>query len=175
MSLGVQVRTPGNAVRSDALDRRIKLVKKALLILVLIALALAGVAYYTQHHNGRSQADDFRIARVEFNDIRDTFSVSASIRPLDVIPIFSMISGQVMERNADFNATVVEGQTLLKLDPRDAQNKVNKANAALNAAQAGVDLANAQLNQAEKARSAANLVREEVTRSQGSGPVDRVK
>jgi HlyD family secretion protein len=166
---------PGNAVRPDAPDRRMKLMKKALLFLVLVALALAGVAYYTQHRNGRAQDDDYKTSPVEFGEIRDIISVNAFIRPVDGKPIFSQISGQVVELYADYNATVEEGETLLRLDSRDARNKLGEAEAALSAAEIAVSAADAQLSQAKAAHESAKEILDTVKKGGHSGPVDLVK
>src|SRR5215831_5743680 len=153
-----------------------KVVKKALLFLVVIALGLTALAYLTTHRNGGAKDDEYKTAHVKYDDIRDVISSMASIRPLDGIPVQSMIAGQVVELNAKFNDIVEEGQTLLKLDPTDAQNKVARAKAARASARAAVGLANAQLEAAERGQKAVKAVRDKVHANEKNyGELDRLK
>jgi multidrug efflux pump subunit AcrA (membrane-fusion protein) len=137
-----------------------KLVKRLLLVLIAGALVLAGVAYYTQYRNRGTQEPDFKKARLEFDDMREVISGITFIRP-EGIPVFSMISGQVVETAANNNDVVVEGQTLVKLDSRDAQIKLVRAEAALETAESAVEMAKAQLKAAELGQEAAKHYRDE--------------
>ena len=160
----------------EALDSWMKPVKKVLLLLVVLALALAGVAYYTQHRNGRGQEDDYKTAHIEYGEMRDVIGGMAYIRPLEGIPVQSKIAGHVVELSAKINDTVEEGQPLIKLDPSDAQNTVAQANAALASARAAVKLANAQLEAAENGQKAVKRVRDKVNDKESNyGPVDKLK
>ena len=157
-------------------DRRKKDVKKALLFLVVLALGLAAFAYFTTHGKGRAKEDEYTTAPVEYGEMRDVISGMAFMRPLDGIPVQSMIAGQVVELNANFNEVVEEGQTLLQLDPSDAQKKVGLAKANLDYAQEAVELANTHLTAAEIGQKALKRVRDKVNENgSSSGPVDKLK
>jgi HlyD family secretion protein len=150
-------------------------VKRALIFLVVIALGLATLAYFTTHRNGGAKDDEYKTALIEYGDMRDVISGMASIRPFDAKPVFSMISGQVVELNATFNDVVEEGEILIQLDPSEAQTKVTGAQKQLRTAQENVDWAKAKQSQAKKGLDAAKLVRDAVMTSTSSGEVDRAR
>jgi HlyD family secretion protein len=139
-----------------------KLVKKLLLACVLIALGFAVVAFYTLPRNGRSQETEYKFALAEFGDMRDVITGIAYLRPVGAEPVFSMISGQVVEVLANYNDVVIEGQTLARLDSRDARNKLARAEAARETAERAVEMAKAQLEAARIGQKAAKVLRDAV-------------
>ena len=123
--------------------------KKLLLVVVLVGLGLAGVAYYTQYRISHSTDDAYPTASLEFGEMRDVVSATAMLKPLEVRPIFSKISGQIVDLPVKAGDEVEEGQILLQLDQKDALIKRRQASAAVRAAEAGVAAAEAQLRRAQ--------------------------
>jgi multidrug efflux pump subunit AcrA (membrane-fusion protein) len=92
---------------------------------------------------------------VDFGEMRDVVSGTAMLRPVDIKPIFSMISGQIVELPAKSGDVVEEDQLLVRFDQRDANTKREEADAALRVAEAGIAAAKANLKKAKAARDAA--------------------
>ncbi|HMF11296.1 MAG TPA: HlyD family efflux transporter periplasmic adaptor subunit, partial [Gemmataceae bacterium] len=101
-------------------------------------------------------------------------SATAVLKPLDVRPIFSKISGQIVDLPVKAGDVVEEGQILLQLDQRDALIKLRQANAAVRLAEAGVGAAEANLR---LARTGKNLAQKAIDATEGIeiGNVKRVE
>src|SRR5689334_4357750 len=98
--------------------------KRRLLPLALgaVVLALLVAGYFWLHGRNRESTDD---AQVDGH----------------IAPVSSRVSGSVLEVLVDYNQHVKAGQTLVRLDPRDFQAKVDQAKAALAAAVAQANAA----------------------------------
>lgn len=85
---------------------------------------------------------------------RGTLSLTASadgvIEPIRKVEVKSKASGEVIAMNADTGDTVTQGQVLLQLLPRDAQNGYDQAIADLEAATARLENARARLVRSQK-------------------------
>lgn len=116
--------------------------KKAQLIilaLVIISAAAFGISKYL-----------YSLSHVDTDDAQ---------LDADINPVLSRVSGYVNEIRFEENQHVNKGDTLVKLDERDLQIKVQLAQAALDNAQANVAVAraNAGTSQANTATAASNV------------------
>ena len=91
--------------------------KKVNLILFVLALCVAGTLYYKLTVEGKETTDDARF---------DAY----------IVPISAKVSGYVKELNVQDNQSVKAGDLLLEINPVDYQITVDKAQAALEAAEA---------------------------------------
>ena len=91
--------------------------KKVNLILFVLALCIAGALYYKLNIEGKETTDDARF---------DAY----------IVPISAKVSGYVKELSVQDNQTVKAGDPLLEINPVDYQITVDKAQAALEAAEA---------------------------------------
>jgi HlyD family secretion protein len=127
-------------------------VKKLLVLLILIALVLAGGAYW---HNARTQqahdADRSTLAPVEYGRIAEVVSASGVVQARDLYPVGTEMAGRVVEVRADFNQVVQEGDVLLRLDDRLARQRLRQAEVGVEAARAGVAQAEAARDTARQA------------------------
>jgi HlyD family secretion protein len=130
-------------------------VKKLLLVVILIALGLAGVAYYTQWRHTHSNGDAYIIMKVGFGEMRDNVSGTARLKPIDMRAIMSEIPGQIVDLPGEIGKVVEEGQLLVQFDQRDAKIKRAKAAAAVEAAEAVITAAKSKLDEAIAGRNAA--------------------
>lgn len=120
-------------------------VKKLLITLVLVAVGLAGVAYWISSSHYRNGHEDlFTFAAVERGPLSETVGGTGIVQPSEVVIIGSELSGRVIEINADFNDRVAEGAVLARLDDRMARRKFEQAEIAVRLAQADVERAKAQ-------------------------------
>jgi HlyD family secretion protein len=127
-------------------------VKKLLLLLLLIALGLAGAAYWhTARQQHAHEADRYTLAPVEYGRAAEVVSATGVVQPRDVYPAGTEVAGRVVEVLADFNQVVQEGDVLLRLDDRMARQRLRQAEVAVEAARAGVKQAEATRDTAQKA------------------------
>lgn len=125
--------------------------KKFLVFLVVIAVGLAGVAYYVSNGRRSSNSEDvFTFAPVEHGSLTESVGGSGMMQPRDVLIIMSKIPGSIVEIRGDFNQTVEEDQILLRLYDRDARLKLDHAEVAVKLAQKGTVFAQKQFNGARK-------------------------
>jgi multidrug efflux pump subunit AcrA (membrane-fusion protein) len=161
-------------MRPIAPDWRTKLVKKLLIVLIFVALGLAGLASYTKYSNTHPTEYAFNTAKMDFGDMRDIVGVQALLRPKHGRPVFSKIAGQVVDFKGKSGDLVEEDQLLVQLDPKAAALKRDEAAAAVEAAEAAVDAAKANLARAEAAHQAAQRV-VAALKELPSGRVERAK
>lgn len=106
--------------------------KKKMLPVILAIIVIASLAFgiskyiYAQHHE---DTDDAQIDN-------------------DISPVLARVSGYVNEIRFEDNQKVNKGDTLIKLDDRDLQIKVEQALAALENAKAGISVSNANVSSA---------------------------
>lgn len=125
--------------------------KKLLVVLVLVMLGLAGAAWWLSPSRRESAEPSFSFAPAEHGALVETVSATGALQPQEVFPVGTELAGKVVEVAADFNQTVSEGDLLLRLDDRTAQQKLKQAETAVRLARASVDQARAQQKGAEKA------------------------
>jgi HlyD family secretion protein len=125
-------------------------VKKLLLVLVVIGLALAGGAWWWKRQ-AAVEADPCTVAAVEYGPLTELVSASGVLQPRDVYAVGSELSGKVVAVLADFNQVVEEGDVLLRLDDRQARDRLRQAEVAVEAARAVVRQADAVRDTARKA------------------------
>jgi HlyD family secretion protein len=98
---------------------------------VLVALAVYGL---WSAYGGRSDAPEYRLAKVERGNLTATVSASGTLSAVTTVQVGSQISGQIKETLADFNSPVKKGQLLARIDPESFELKVQQAEADLEAA-----------------------------------------
>ncbi len=89
-------------------------------------------------------------AEVKRQTIAVTASADGVVEPIRKVEVKSKASGEVISMNADTGDLVTEGQVLLKLLPRDAQNIYDQAAADLDSARARAENARIQLERTRK-------------------------
>jgi HlyD family secretion protein len=117
---------------------------RRLVKIVAVAVVLGGGALaWTQL--GRSKeppASKWQTATVDRGNIVAKVTATGTVSPLKMVQVGSQVSGRVSEIDVDFNATVVKGQVIARIDPELFVAAVARANATLSAARA--DLARAR-------------------------------
>lgn len=101
----------------------------------------------------RSDAPDARkyeTATVERRPLVLTVEAAGVIEPVRTVEIKSKASGEILELGADTGDTVKSGALLARIDPRTPKNRVDQADAALNAARARATNARSQLERGQK-------------------------
>jgi HlyD family secretion protein len=124
-------------------------VKRLLLFLVLIGVALTAAAYWYNPGSRSTGEEGYTLAPVEYGTIVESVSATGQLVPREVNAVASQLPGEVVKiyPEADLNRTVEKGQPLIQLDDRMAKTKLEAAKAAVLAAKADV-------TRAESARDA---------------------
>jgi HlyD family secretion protein len=126
-------------------------VKKLLFLLIFLGLALAGGAWWFNARRHRTaEAARYLLAPAEFGRIAEIVSATGLLQPRDTYTVGTELVGKVIEVLADFNQTVQEGDVLLRLDDRQARQRLKQAELAIELAQVAVREAEANRNTAAK-------------------------
>ena len=121
--------------------------KRAIVILVIIAAVGAGAgAYYMRRGGGEIQVNTSPLTRGE---IIDTVGSTGTLQAVTTVQVGSQVSGNISWLGADFNSIVKKGQVVARLDPSLFQAQVDQANANLVKAQADVIKAQADVDHAQ--------------------------
>ena len=116
--------------------------KKLLALLLLIGLALAGVAWWLNQKNQHGpEASEYTTLPVEHGAIRDVVSATGLVQPRLTFPVGTDLAGKVVAVLADYNQTVAEGDVLLRLDDRMARQRLDEARVGVRQAEATLDTA----------------------------------
>jgi HlyD family secretion protein len=127
-------------------------VKKLLVFLLLAAAALAGGAYWISSPRQVAMSEaTFTYGRAVRGDLSDTVSGTGILQPRKVVLVHSELSGVVVEVLGNVNATVAEGDVLLRLDDRRLRLKLDEAEDGVETARAAVLQAQAVVAGAELA------------------------
>src|SRR5260370_34874313 len=96
-------------------------VKKLLVILLLLGIALVAAAYWLNHAwSGHNGDEGFTLVPAEWGSIAEPVSATGLVQPQEGIPVGSELSGRGAESlpGAEINRARQHGQPLLKLDNR---------------------------------------------------------
>jgi multidrug efflux pump subunit AcrA (membrane-fusion protein) len=141
-------------------------VKRLLIVLVLVVLALAGGVYALGHTHLVSDrlAAPSEVPKVEtpfpvlYGQLLETVTGTGLVAPQESLLVSTEQSGRVVKLLHDANDTVSEGDELLQLDDRVAQHKLQQAQATLATARSAVESAKASAQEVEAKYQAARRV-----------------
>src|SRR4029077_20610462 len=114
---------------------------RALLVAPPVALFL-WVGYVTVGERATAQ---YFTAKVEQGDISQVVQATGTINPVNTVPVGSVVSGNVVAINVDFNSKVKKGDILAQIDPVPFQNALVQAEADYQNAVANVTNLEAQI------------------------------
>ena len=127
----------GSWVNARAISRRPVVLLSALVVVIAAVLVVRAV-----RHGGNNKTQ-IMTAPVEPRNIALTIEATGTVEPIDLVEVKSKASGQIVHMPVQIGSTVRKGALLAQIDPRDVQNQLNQALAALTAAQANVQIARA--------------------------------
>ena len=117
--------------------------KRAIIVLVFIAVVGAGAGAYYMSHNG--QQISVQTAPISRGDIIDAVASTGTLQPVISVTVGSQVSGNIAWLGADFNSIVKKNQVIAKLDPTLFESQVAQAKAQLSQSKAALENAKAQL------------------------------
>jgi len=97
-------------------------------------------------------APAYETAVVTRGDLAVTVEASGVIEPVATVEVKSKASGEILELGAETGDAVKAGQLLVRIDPRTPQNRVDQAQAEVNASSQRLATAETQLARGEKLR-----------------------
>jgi len=121
--------------------------RKRQVILLGVGVCAAAAVAWSYRHSGT--AKQYKTEAAQRGRIQSTVSVTGTCSALLTVQLGSQVSGVVKALYADYNSQVHKGQLLAEIDPLPFQERVNQAQAALDAAKAGVVAAKATVEKAE--------------------------
>ena len=149
-----------------------RLLKKLLVVLVLVAIAAVGTGWY--FNRSAVAAVEYRTANVTRGDLVATIGATGTVEPEEVVDVGAQVAGQIVEfgkdtsgKEVDYGSQVQEGQILALIDPAIYQAQVTEAAAQLEAAKASVARSIADL---ETMRSKLDQASRDWDRAQKLGP-----
>lgn len=95
----------------------------------------------------RSNAQYFT-AKVDQGDISQVVQTTGTINPYNTVPVGSVVSGNIVEINVDFNSKVKKGDILAKIDPTPFEAALAQSQASYQNAEANVANLEAQIGTA---------------------------
>jgi len=120
---------------------RRSMLQRAMLVAPPIALLL-WLGYVSVGERGGVQ---YFTAKVEKGDISQVVQATGTINPINSVPVGSVVSGNVVAINVDFNSKVKKGDILAQIDPTPFQNQLAQAQADYQNALANVTNLEAQI------------------------------
>src|SRR5262245_15705191 len=112
--------------------------KRALLVLVIVAIVGGSVyAYYSYRKGGVKPT--VTTASVTRGDIVETVGATGTLQAVTTVQVGTQVSGTIQQLNADFNSLVKKGQILARLDPSLFQTQIEQARASLFRSQADLE------------------------------------
>src|SRR3954470_5725809 len=118
--------------------------KRAIIILLLIAAVGAGAgAYYMRRNSGEVQVNTLPVTRGE---IIDTVGSTGTLQAVTTVQVGSQVSGNISWLGADFNSIVKKGQVIARLDPSLFEAQLQQTKANLSQAKANVSKAQSDLD-----------------------------
>src|SRR6266699_692300 len=120
------------------------MVHRAMLVAPPIALML-WAGYISV---GARSSAQFFTAKVEKGDISQVVQATGTINPVTTVPVGSVVSGNVVKINADFNSKVKKGDIIAQIDPVPFENTLSQAEADYQNSQANVKSLEAQIETA---------------------------
>jgi multidrug resistance efflux pump len=140
---------------------RRSMLHRAMLVAPPVALML-WVGYVSV---GTRSSAQFFTAKVEKGDISQVVQATGTINPVTTVPVGSVVSGNVVKINVDFNSKVKKGDIIAQIDPVPFENMLSQAEADYQNAQANVKSLEAQI---ETARANVLNMKANIAKAQAS-------
>lgn len=131
--------------------KRKKQGKKPLIILVILALALAGILFYRKGKNAQadsSKAGQVQTATASYMNISSELTASSSLAPKDTYEVTSLVEGEILEANFEEGDIVEKGQVLYRIDASSMDTDLSSAETSLTRAKENLTTARENYNEA---------------------------
>ncbi|HEY2646748.1 MAG TPA: efflux RND transporter periplasmic adaptor subunit, partial [Candidatus Acidoferrales bacterium] len=96
---------------------------------MLVAPPVALIIWFGYVSIGQRSTAQYFTAKVDQGDISQVVQTTGTINPYNTVPVGSVVSGNVVEINVDFNSKVKKGDILAKIDPTPFQDSLAQTEA----------------------------------------------
>ncbi len=110
--------------------------KKKLITLTVVAVAVATSGYVLYRRAHANVVPAYRTAAVERGNLESTVAATGSLGAVRTVQVGTQVSGQISAIYVDFNSKVKKGQLIARIDPTLQQQAVEDAQAGVERAQA---------------------------------------
>lgn len=126
-------------------------------------LLLLSLAALTACETGEAaeETPSIQTAEVTRGNLTIQAEATGTVEPIRVVEVKSKASGEILRLHTDIGETVLQGELLAEVDPRDVRNAYDQTNADLEVARARVDIARAQLQRSEQLLAAQVITEQE--------------
>jgi HlyD family secretion protein len=121
--------------------------KKYIIIVVLVALMVAGGWFWIQ--NSQNKKVEYLTTPAKIKELTTTVSATGNLEPTNTIDVGIEVSGTITEVLVDYNDHVKTGQLMARLDTTKLTSKVTSSKAALLRYKANISAAKATLANAQ--------------------------
>ena len=118
--------------------------KRAIIVLVLLAVVAAGAGYW--YFNRARVEVAVNSVPVTRGDIIDSVGATGTVQAVTTVQVGSQVSGNIEWLGADFNSIVKKGQVVARLDPSLFDAQLQQVQANLIQARANLTRANSELD-----------------------------
>jgi HlyD family secretion protein len=151
----------------SSLPRAQSLTRRRWLWPSIIALALAGIAYWFISSRSNNDEQGYRTEAVTRGEIRTAISATGTLSATATVDVGTQVSGILQTVDVDYNDVVKKEQIIARIDPSTYQARLDQASASLASARASVNEAQASARnaQADYARKTDLVKRQLVSRA----------
>ncbi len=128
--------------------------KRAAIVLLIIAAIGAGVGAYYYKRNGTEIS--VNTAPISRGDIIDSVGATGTLQAVTTVQVGSQVSGNISWLGADFNSIVKKGQVIARLDPSLFDAQLQQTRASLSQAKANQTKAQSDLERTKVQLTDAN-------------------
>jgi HlyD family secretion protein len=131
--------TEERAPRGRSLEQMYKVIRTAVLVLLVAGVGVAAWRYRVSH---KAPDIQYKTAAAEKHRIVGKVTASGTLSALVTVLVGTQVSGRIQKLYADFNSKVTKGELVAKIDPQIFEASVAQSKA--NYAQAQASIVNAQ-------------------------------
>ncbi len=126
-----------------------KFLKKAILGLIVLALAGGGY-YYWKHREKAPTVTYYRAQPVKMGDVTQEVTATGTVNPVKSVKVTTQVTGKVISLKADYNSRVKQGDLIAMIDPQTYESALASQRAQLKSNEAQLERTIAQLTLAKK-------------------------
>ena len=144
---------------------------------MLVAPPVALILWVGYISVGTRSTVQYFTAKVDHGDISQVVQATGTINPVNTVPVGSVVSGNVVAINVDFNSKVKKNDILAQIDPVPFQTLVAAAEADYQNSTANVTSLEAQIEtaRANVLNMKANIAKAQATLVDAKASLDRIK
>src|SRR5271154_1533692 len=115
---------------------------------MLVAPPVALILWFGYISVGQRSGAQYFTAKVEQGDVSQVVQTTGTINPYNTVPVGSVVSGDIVAINVDFNSKVKKGDILAKIDPTPFEAALAQSEASYQNTEANVANLEAQIETA---------------------------